>query len=366
MTPNTSTNRPLELEDLGRFVVPAETAISPDGTLVVFTRTETLNGTAHSSLWAVSDGSEARPLTSGPADSGPQFVPDGSAVLFLRASDGPAQVYLLPIGGGEARALSCAADFPLGVAAARVSPEGLRLAITAPVSRNATGSVVEEPIVIDRLGFKTDGLGWNAAVRLHLFVSEIASGHVRRLSDGDWNASEANWSPDGLLIAFTAAIEPGSDLDWTSGAYVLDVDAKMPLPRRIGQATSVSGALSWSPDGGSVIAVGNRAPRTGNAELLRLYLGTDAADASLTAALDRNVMARLPGLPRRAPDVSCRRLRDPLLPTRARLDAAARARRRWHGLTGIARRAPPGGLCPVRGVRLRACGLRAHDPAEPG
>lgn len=297
MTSNTFTNRPLELEDIARFVVPAETAISPDGKLVVFTRTETLNGRAHSSLWAVSDGSEARPLTSGPADSAPQFVPDGSAVLFLRASAGPAQVYLLPIGGGEARALSRTADFPLGVTAARISPDGLRLAITAPVSRNVTGSAVEEPIVIDRLGFKTDGVGWNAAVRLHLFVSEIASGRARRLSDGDWNASEANWSPDSLLIAFTAAIEPGSDVDWTSGAYVIDVDAKMPLPRRIGQASSLSGALAWSPDGGSVIAVGNTAPRTGNAELLRLYVGTDETDASLTAQLDRNVMAGFPGYP---------------------------------------------------------------------
>ncbi|WP_422758537.1 serine hydrolase [Paenarthrobacter sp. C1] len=297
MTPNTFTNRPLELEDMARFVVPAETAISPDGMLVVFTRTETLNGNAHSSLWVVSEGSEARPLTSGPADSAPQFIPDGSAVLFLRASDGPAQVYLLPIGGGEARALSRAADFPRGVAAARVSPDGLRLAITAPVSRSATVSAVEEPIVIDRLGYKTDGLGWNAAVRQHIFVSEIASGRVRRLSDGDWNASEASWSPDGLLIAFTAAIEPDSDLDWTSGAYVLDVDAKMPSPRRVGQAMSVTGALTWSPDGGSVIAVGNHAPRTGHAELLRLYVGTDTADTSLTAPLDRNVMAGFPAYP---------------------------------------------------------------------
>ncbi|WP_081709892.1 hypothetical protein [Arthrobacter sp. 35W] len=76
MTPNTSTNRPHELEDIERFGAPAETAILPDGTLVIFTRTETLNGNAHSSLWAVSDGSEARPRG---AYLGSRYMPHSDA-----------------------------------------------------------------------------------------------------------------------------------------------------------------------------------------------------------------------------------------------------------------------------------------------
>ena len=96
------TDRPFVLDDLHRVVTPTETSISPDGTVVVFVRSEIIAGKATTSLWAVSRDSRARRLTAGPADSAPRFSPDGTSIAFLRKVGDSAQLHLIPLAGGEA------------------------------------------------------------------------------------------------------------------------------------------------------------------------------------------------------------------------------------------------------------------------
>lgn len=295
------TTRPLEIDDIARIVAPAETAISPDGALVVFSRSATVEGITQSSLWLVSEGSDPRALTSGPADFAPRFSADGASILFTRTTDGLDQLFLLPVGGGEARAITGARDFPLGVASGQLSADGIRVAVSAPVSRTATVPGGADPIVIDRLGFKRDGVGWVGSVRHHLFVIELANGAVRRITDGDWNTGSPSWSPDGRWLAFTAAIDEDADVELTHGAYIVEVDSKRVTPRRVGEARSVDGPLAWTPDGTALIAIGSAAPRVGNAGLLFLALDGGTADVNLTGSFDRNVMAGAPAYPGGSP-----------------------------------------------------------------
>ena len=98
------------IADLTTFALPSQPTLSPDGREVVYVLT-TVDAAADknvTSLWRagadVSAGAEpARQLTRGEADSSPAWSPDGSRIAFLRADGGPAQLWLLPAGGGEAR-----------------------------------------------------------------------------------------------------------------------------------------------------------------------------------------------------------------------------------------------------------------------
>jgi dipeptidyl aminopeptidase/acylaminoacyl peptidase/CubicO group peptidase (beta-lactamase class C family) len=293
------TPQSLVLEDLARIVVPTDTAISPDGRRVVFVRSEFIDELPVTSLWSVAEGVEPRRLTNGPADLAPRISPDGSRVAFLRAVDGIPQLHLMPLDGGEPEALTRSADCALGAGAAEWSPEGDRIAFSAPVDR-ASSTERDAPFVTDHLGYKADGTGWLGEVRLQLSVVDVASGAVRRLTDGDWHVGGLAWSPDGLQLAFMANIEPDSDLTLASSAYSIVVDDPFIPPRRLGAAASVGGPLFWLPDGESVVAVGTAVTRAGNADLLRLRPaeGGDAPqDVALTADIDRNVMPGAPGYP---------------------------------------------------------------------
>ena len=288
-------SRPFELDDVRSIVTVAETAIAPDGRSVVFERSEADGEGRATSLWRAAPGAAPVRLTAGPADTAPRFAPDGRAVLFLRAVDGVAQLHRIAIDGGEAAQLTFATDLPLGAGAPAISPDGARIAFSAPVDREP--GAADAPIVIDALGHKSDGIGWIGAIRRHLFVLDTATGEVRRLTDGDWDASEPAFSPDGTRLAFTAAVETDADLTKQTRAWVTAVDAKLPELMPAGRATSVTGPLLWDPDGSAVYGVGAAAPRVGNAGLLRLAVGTDEADVELTADLDRNVMAGAPAYP---------------------------------------------------------------------
>ncbi|MER2082612.1 MULTISPECIES: serine hydrolase [Rhodococcus] len=300
------TDRPFVLDDLHRVVTPTETALSPDGTVVVFVRSEIVAGKATTSLWAISRGSQARRLTTGPADSAPRFSPDGTSIAFLRKVGDSAQLHLIPLTGGEAETLTTAASLPLGAGAAAWSPDGKAIAFAAVVSRSDSTDP-NAPIVTDRLGYKVDGAGWLGTFRRHLHTVDLETKAVRRLTDGDWNADVPSWSPDGTALAFTANLEPDSDLNLTFSAYRILVDDLSVPPQRLGHATGVQGSTLWHPNGDSVVAIGTPEVRVGTADLIRLSVPGPTetpVDVTLTAHLDRNVMPGAPGYPGGTPALS--------------------------------------------------------------
>ncbi|MDI9915293.1 serine hydrolase [Rhodococcus sp. IEGM 1379] len=298
--------RPFFLDDLHRVVTPSETAISPDGTLVVFVRSETVVGMATTSLWVVSRENEPRRLTSGPADSAPRFSPDGTSIAFLRKVGDSAQLHLIQISGGEADTLTTAVSLPLGAGTPVWNPDGSAIAFAAVVSRSDSTDP-NAPIVTDRLGYKVDGAGWLGTYRRHLHIVDLESKAVRRLTDGDWNTDVPSWSPDGQALSFTANLEPDSDLTLTFSAYRILVDDPAVPPQRLGHATGVQGSTLWHPSGDSVIAIGTAEIRVGSADLIRLSVPDSTetpVDVTLTAHLDRNVMPGAPGYPGGTPALS--------------------------------------------------------------
>ena len=125
--------RPITETDLFRFVWVADPQIAPDGSRVAFVRT-TVNQKAdryESALWIVSTaGGPPRQLTAGPRDTTPRWSPDGKRLAFVRSAekDGrpqPPQIYLLPLDGGEALALT---DVARGAAGMEWSPDGKTIA----------------------------------------------------------------------------------------------------------------------------------------------------------------------------------------------------------------------------------------------
>jgi dipeptidyl aminopeptidase/acylaminoacyl peptidase len=315
--PQTRSNpvtRRQRIADITTFALPSQPALSPDGREVVYVLT-TVDAAADkdaSSLWraSVPAPGSARRLTSGTADSAPAWSPDGTKIAFLRADGGPAQLWLLPAGGGEPERLT---SLPLGAGAPAWSPDGTKIAFGAPVDLAAMpgeddaarAKRATAPLVSSRINGKADGAGLLGTIRKHLHVLDLGSGAVRQVTEGDWHAGDPVWSPDSARLAFGAATAPDADLRYRAPVYTVEVSGGFARPRQVALADGIGAPAAWTPGGAALIVAGTQAVPFGHLHLLRVSLaagGDDAAGATgsvtdLAGSLDRNVMPGGPGYP---------------------------------------------------------------------
>ncbi|RAS70328.1 dipeptidyl aminopeptidase/acylaminoacyl peptidase [Lentzea atacamensis] len=274
------------IEDLYGHALPEQPAVSPDGTEIVYVlRTTDREGDRDvRALWRVSGGS-TKQLTRGTSDTSPAWSPNGSRIAFLRAQDGPAQVWLLPAHGGEPEQLT---SLPLGAGAPVWSADGKHLAFPAPVDVADASA----PVVASRLDYKSDGSGFLRGIRTHLHVLDVESREVRQITDGDWHAGAPAWSPDGTSLAFPASRDEDADLTFRVAVHVVEVSGRAE-PKLAGLAEGQAATVTWTEDG--LLVTGRTTAGAGHLSLLHLSLDGQVRD--LSAPLDRNVMPGEAGYP---------------------------------------------------------------------
>jgi dipeptidyl aminopeptidase/acylaminoacyl peptidase len=265
--------------DLALGRVPGTPTVSPDGrAAVVALRRIDLDTDGYTSqLWLVATDGSAPPrqLTRGWADGSPRFSPDGRWLAFTRsvredpapgadpstAEVGKPQIWVLPVGGGEARRLT---DHPIGVAGPLVwSPDSTRLAYLARVPEEGRYGTVrgrggdrEPPRRITGLRYRLDGIGFLGDRRNQLFVVDaiVEGAEPAQLTDGAFDHDGVDWSPDGALLTFVSARHEGHDDDLRADVFVCRPDGT-------GLRALTGGGLipaqpRFAVDGGAVVFVG--------------------------------------------------------------------------------------------------------------
>lgn len=174
----------------------------------------------HSTLCRLDRDGSVRQLTSDDrSSSGPAPAPDGSRVAFLgKTGDDPAQVFVMPLGGGEAEALT---DLPMGASSVTWVPGRNSLIVSAPLYRDhptVTETAEEKekrdgsmpPVVTEDRVYR-HWKKWLAGATIeHLFRFDIDTGDLTHLTpdlDRLIGLEEIGGSltvtPDGQTIIFT-------------------------------------------------------------------------------------------------------------------------------------------------------------------
>ena len=252
--------RGIEPDDYYRFTFVADPQLAPNGRQVAFVHSTIADDkrSRHSNLWLVAtDGkSEPRQLTFSDGDRSPRWSPDGRQLAFISGRGEGQQVHLLPMAGGEARAITALKQ--AGLRDFSWSPDGTQLLLTLAVDPavddpTAAKTNSDEPkadvVVIRHALYKSDGGGYLNERRSGLWLLDIATQQLTRLTgDARWHDHSAQFSPDGKQIVF--ASDRSSDaLEGSMQQDLFVMDLSSGSVSRLDTLPGQASAPLWSPDG---------------------------------------------------------------------------------------------------------------------
>ncbi|WP_052748963.1 S9 family peptidase [Arsukibacterium ikkense] len=208
--------RGMQAEDYYNFVFVADPQLSPDGKNVALVHSTISEDRRkrHSNLYLVATESNSAPqqLTFTNSDRSPRWSPDGRQLAFISGRGEGQQLYLLPMSGGEARAIT-----GLKQAAIRDfswSPDGKQLLLTLMVdpaladpAKPKSNSEQAEPdiVVIRNALYKSNGGGYLNERRSALWLLDVETKQLTKLTgDARWHDHSAQFSPDGKHIVFAS------------------------------------------------------------------------------------------------------------------------------------------------------------------
>jgi dipeptidyl aminopeptidase/acylaminoacyl peptidase len=287
--------RALELNDFDRLLAVDNPACSSDGRWVAYT----VEGSAadaderESSLWMVSfDGSQnVRLTTASDSVASPRFSPDGRFVAFIstRGANAKSRIDLLDLRGGEAQSVTQVAG---DIGDYAWAPDGERLVLSMSAEDEPADKVkVPRPIVIDRLHFKEDRIGYlSASDRAQLYLVDVRTKTLVPLTaDTRGDDTAPVFSPDGKTIAFFSNRDSDADRTGRLGLYLIEAKPGA-AARKVAEFFAPNKpALLWTRDGTRLVYTTGLEPRR-NAYIqdrLSVLTVADGKSRSLTDRLDR-------------------------------------------------------------------------------
>jgi len=254
-------------------------AFAPDGARLLFTVADPVKGPARArAIWLLDVASGAlRQLTfSGKNDASGRWAPDGDSIAFLSDRDGPAQLYRLPMRGGEAEKLT---DGREAIRAFRWAPDGRRIAFLMPEpkpeARQQRERDKDDARVEDR-----------DARHARVWMLDPATRHVTQVTTVNWRIEQIEWTPDGRRLIAIANPRPESD-QWNERLYAIDPADGRFTP--IGEPHRPMSGIAVSPDGRTIAYVGARVDGPSPHDLYLQPMDGGAARNLTSAAIDRPV-----------------------------------------------------------------------------
>ena len=254
---------------------------SPDGERIAFVVTEPVKGTSRARhIWLLDVRTkQVRQFTfSARNEDSPRWSPDGKRLAFLSNRDDVRQIYLITMGGGEAKRLL---ETKHEVESFAWSPDGKQIAFLGSEPRTDAEEKKEKD--------KDDARVVDGDDRLRrVWLLDMDSAKPRQITSGRWLISEADWMPDGSGMIVSATDHAESDQE-TNRIYRLSfADGKL---TELAAPRGPFGRLRVSPDGKALVYAAARVDGPSPHDLYLLSLAGGESRNLTSASLDRPVQA---------------------------------------------------------------------------
>ena len=252
-------------QDIDKLRIPAMPEISPNGELVAFVLASADVNSQNKDIWIVStEGGNPRQLTAGSgSNTMPRWSPDGQTLAFLSnrektqrdvfgndsqfetiTTSKEFQVYLLPINGGEAVQLT---NMKGGVRSPRNlhplvwSYDGTQIAFL-----NTDQLTCDEKQLIEEKG---DTIEFEQHSKYsHIYLVDVPTGEVRRVSPKTLQVWEFAWSPDNQYFAVVSSDLP-LERSWHTSSRLVVFSLHDGSPTVLHESQRQVAMPAWSPDG---------------------------------------------------------------------------------------------------------------------
>jgi dipeptidyl aminopeptidase/acylaminoacyl peptidase len=228
--------------------------------------------------------------------SGPRWSRDGQQVAYFGETDEGAGLVVATRRGERARLIAPvrSTNHPLPSSGQSVawSPDGRAIAFLSATDGPEGPPGDGDPVVITRYLFKpTASEGstrFNDNRRLHIFVADLATRTVRQLTDGPYYEHSIDWSPTGDDILFVSNREPNPDKVFNYDLFT--VHARTGAIRRLTSTKSAEYYPVYSPDGSRIAFAGTTRDLTSSETTMEdTHVWVMRADGSARVEVGRDI-----------------------------------------------------------------------------
>ena len=196
-----------------------------------------------------------------------------------RGESARAQLWLLPMAGGEAQRLT---NLKNGAMAYQWSPAGDRLIVVGKSGPSDKGTSRSDVRHYTHIRYNFNDTGWFDDKRSHLWVVDAKSAAAKQITDGDeWDDTDPQWSPNGKAIAFVSD-RTGLAYETSRNTDVWTIPAEGGALTRISDHSEADASPRWSPDGKTIAFVGSVTAR----QHPKIYLAPSTGGAPSKLAVD--------------------------------------------------------------------------------
>jgi len=293
---------PIGIEEYITTPVVGDPRLSPDGSLVAYTVTTASlqDNRGSTKIWLVDvvSGDSWQALVGAGNDRAPRWSPDGRSLALISTREGGAQIWRLPIRGGEARKVTSVKD---GVADFVWSPDGKGLYFWTDVrwgdsteAERRSGPYPTEAKIWTEL-FYRHWDEWRLGLRSHLFRVNLADGSATDITPFDHDVPplalgghDIAISPVGTEVALVYNPDTVVATSTNNDIFLMGPDGSSPQAITSGKGNDNS--PQYAPDGRNIAYLSMATPGfESDRQQLMLYQRANGKRTSLTAKWDLSV-----------------------------------------------------------------------------